>query len=127
MEPLLIQGGRVVDPAAGIDQPMDVLLREGRVAEVAVPGRLNGEAERTIEAKGLIVAPGFIDMHVHLREHAHVHKETIETGTAAGVAGGFSTVCAMPNTDPVIDTAEKVRWMTHLDRKANANVFCVAA
>jgi dihydroorotase len=127
MESLLIKGGRVVDPAAGVDQAMDVLLRDGRVAEVAPPGKLTTAADQTINAKGLIVAPGLIDLHVHLREHAHIHKETIETGTAAAVAGGFTTVCAMPNTDPVIDSAEKVRWMMHLDRKPSANVFCVAA
>ena len=127
MESLLIEGGRVVDPATGIDQVMDVLLRDGRVAKVAAPGTLSGEGEKTIKAKGLIVAPGLIDMHVHLREHAHVHKETVETGTSAAVAGGFTAVCAMPNTDPVIDSAEKVHWMTHLDRKARAHVFCVAA
>ncbi len=127
MEALLIQRGRVVDPASGLDREMDVLLRDGRVAAVAAPGTLRGEVKRAINAKGLIVCPGFIDMHVHLREHAHVHKETIETGTAAAVAGGFTAVCAMPNTDPVIDSADKVRWMQHLDRKAKAMVFPVAA
>ncbi len=127
MESLLIKGGRLLDPAAGIDEPMDVLVRDGRVAEVTAPGELTGNAETVINARGLIVSPGFIDLHVHLREHAHVHKETIETGTAAAVAGGFTTVCAMPNTDPVIDSPEKVRWMMHLDRNAKANVFCVAA
>ena len=77
---------------------MDVLLRDGRVREIAAPGKLRGQADETLNAKGLIVAPGFIDLHVHLREPGQTHKETIATGTAAAAAGGFTSVCAMPNT-----------------------------
>ncbi len=127
MDSLLIERGRVVDPASGIDQEMDVLLRGGRVAAVAAPGTLRGEAERSFNAKGCIVAPGFIDLHVHLREPGQAHKETIATGTAAAAVGGFTSVCAMPNTLPVNDSAEITRWMQAPERRALVNVFPVAA
>jgi dihydroorotase len=127
MDALLIERGRVVDPASGLDQEMDVLLRDGRVAAVAAPGTLRGEAERSFNAKGCIVAPGFIDLHVHLREPGQAHKETIATGTAAAAAGGFTSVCAMPNTVPVNDAVEITRWMQAPERGALVNVFPVAA
>jgi dihydroorotase len=107
---LLIQGGHVIDPAARIDAPMDVLLKNGRVAEVALPRKIKG-ADAKFNARGLVVAPGFIDLHVHLREPGQAHKETIATGTAAAAAGGFTSVCTMPNTAPVVDTAEWVEWL----------------
>ncbi|MGC2108511.1 MAG: dihydroorotase [Candidatus Korobacteraceae bacterium] len=127
MDSLLIQRGRVIDPASGIDQEMDVLLRDGRVAAVAPPGKLRGQAKRTLSARGAIVAPGFIDLHVHLREPGQSHKETIVTGTAAAAAGGFTSVCAMPNTVPVNDSAEITRWMQSPQRGALVNVFPIAA
>ncbi len=127
MDALLIERGRVVDPASGLDQEMDVLLRDGRVAAVASPGTLRGEAERSFNAKGCIVAPGFIDLHVHLREPGQAHKETIATGTAAAAAGGFTSVCAMPNTVPVNDSVEITRWMLAPERAALVTVFPVAA
>jgi dihydroorotase len=127
MDSLLIQRGRVVDPAGGVDQEMDVLLRDGRVAAVAPPGKLRGEATQTVNARGLIVAPGLIDLHVHLREPGQQHKETIVTGTAAAAAGGFTTVCAMPNTVPVNDSVEITRWMLAPQRGALVNVFPIAA
>src|SRR5579864_6998816 len=106
MESLLIQRGHLIDPASGIDAEMDVLLRDGRVAAVAAPGKLRGQAKQTFNARGCIVAPGLIDLHVHLREPGQPHKETIATGTAAAAAGGFTSVCPMPNTVPVNDSAE---------------------
>ncbi len=127
MESLLIQRGRVVDPASGIDHEMDVLLRDGRVAAVAAPGTLRGQAERTLNVRGAIVAPGLIDMHVHLREPGHSHKETKVTGTAAAAAGGFTSVCVMPNTVPVNDSVEITRWMLSPERGALVNVFPIAA
>jgi len=127
MEALLIEHGRVVDPVTGLDREMDVLLREGRVAAVAAPGKLAGAARRTIQAEGLIVAPGFVDMHVHLREPGQSHKETIVTGTAAAAAGGFTSVCAMPNTTPVNDSVEITRWMRARERGATVNLFPIAA
>jgi dihydroorotase len=127
MESILIQRGRVIDPASGIDQDMDLLLRDGHVAAVAAPGKLSGQADKTFNARGCIVVPGLIDVHVHLREPGQSHKETIVTGTAAAAAGGFTSVCAMPNTNPVNDSAEITSWMTASQRGAMVNVFPIAA
>jgi dihydroorotase len=127
MESILIQRGHLIDPASGIDQEMDLLLRGGRVAEIAPPGKLRGEAQHTVNARGTIVAPGFIDLHVHLREPGQPHKETIVTGTAAAAAGGFTSVCAMPNTVPVNDSPEITRWMQAPQRGALVNLFPIAA
>ena len=124
---LVIQGGHLIDPAARIDVPMDVLLRDGRVAEVAPPGKIKGGADEKFDARGLIVAPGFIDLHVHLREPGQAHKETIASGTAAAAAGGFTSVCTMPNTVPVVDSVEWIEWLRQPDRGALVNVFAIAA
>ena len=124
---LLIKGGRLVDPAAKIDALMDVLLREGQVAEIAAPGKTRGTAQEKFDARGLIVAPGFIDLHVHLREPGQAYKETIATGTAAAAAGGFTSVCCMPNTQPVVDSPEWVTWIQRPERGAVVNVFPIAA
>jgi dihydroorotase len=97
------------------------------VTEVAPAGKLRGKADESFNARGLIVAPGFIDIHVHLREPGQSHKETIATGTMAAAAGGFTSVCAMPNTTPVNDSAEITRWMLDPARGAHVNVFAVAA
>jgi dihydroorotase len=100
--PLLVRGGRLVDPAAGVDARRDVLLRDGLVERVG-EGLDAGDAE-VLDATGLLVFPGFIDLHAHLREPGREYAETIHTGLAAAAAGGFTAVCAMPNTDPVIDS-----------------------
>lgn len=123
----LLKGGRVIDPASRIDAEMDVLLRDGRVAEIAPRNKIRGSADETFNARGLIVAPGFIDLHVHLREPGQSHKETIATATAAAAAGGFTSVCAMPNTSPVNDSPEITAWMQDSARGALVNVFPVAA
>lgn len=124
---LLIKGGHLIDPASKIDAPMDVLLRDGRVAEIAPPNKIRGNAEEKFDARGLIVAPGFIDLHVHLREPGQSYKETIASGTAAAAAGGFTSVCTMPNTSPVVDNSEWVAWLRHPERGAVVNVFPIAA
>lgn len=98
---LLLRGGRVVDPAQNLDEVRDVLLDAGRVAAVA--RELPPEGHETVSARGLVVCPGFIDLHVHFREPGEEYKETIRTGAASAAAGGFTTVCCMPNTDPAID------------------------
>src|SRR4051812_39345508 len=121
---LLIRGGHVIDPSQEIDGPADVLIENGRVAEI---GNVTRDAEQTIDARGLIVAPGFIDLHVHLREPGQWQKETISTGTAAAAAGGFTSVCAMPNTSPIHDIPAITRWMTASERGAFGNVFPIAA
>jgi dihydroorotase len=124
---LLIKGGHVIDPAAKINAPMDVRLCDGRVAEMALPNKIRGGADEKFDARGLIVAPGFIDLHVHLREPGQSYKETIATGTAAAAAGGFTSVCTMPNTAPVVDTEEWVAWLRSPERSAMVNVFPIAA
>jgi dihydroorotase len=124
---LLIKSGHLIDPAAKINEPMDVLLRDGRVAEVAPPNKIRGGADEKFDARGLIVAPGFIDLHIHLREPGQNYKETIASGTAAAAAGGFTSVCTMPNTSPVVDTDEWVAWLQSPDRGAVVNVFPIAA
>jgi dihydroorotase len=124
---LLIKGGHLIDPLAKISGPMDILLRDGRVAEVAQPNKIRVTADEKFDARGLIVAPGFIDLHVHLREPGQNYKETVASGTAAAAAGGFTSVCSMPNTAPVVDTAEWVAWLRHPERKAVVNVFPIAA
>jgi len=105
-----------VDPASGTDGSRDVLVRDGRIAAVELPGGLAGVAgslpkENQMDAAGMVIAPGLIDIHVHLREPGQTHKETIATGTAAAAAGGFTTVVAMPNTIPVNDSVKGLRWM----------------
>src|SRR5215470_16856695 len=109
---ILIRGGRVIDPAQGIDRHMDVWIVDGKIAALGVDlrdplQRASSEphpALRIIEAQGCVVAPGFLDMHVHLREPGFEYKETIATGLAAAAAGGFTAVAAMANTQPVNDT-----------------------
>ena len=118
-EGILVRGGRVIDPASGQDGRADVRIAGGRVIETATaldprPG------ERVIEAAGLLVTPGLVDLHVHLREPGQTASETIATGAAAATAGGFTTICAMPNTEPVIDTPERVRDVIERGRAAGA-------
>ena len=104
MSRLLLKGGRVVDPAQGIDATLDVHDR-GRHGRGGRPAARSRAAPRCSTLKGLVVCPGFIDLHTHLREPGREDKETIATGTRAAAAGGFTAVCAMPNTDPVNDNA----------------------
>src|SRR5580658_10516893 len=118
---LLIKGGYLIDPASRINAPMDILLRDGRVAEIALPNKTRGSADEKFDA------PGLIDAHVHLREPGQSYKESIATGTAAAAAGGFTSVCTMPNTAPVVDTAEWVSWLRNPERAAVVNVFPIAA
>jgi dihydroorotase len=124
---LVIAGGRVLDPAAGVDRPADVVIAAGRVAAVVDPGTAPA-ARATIDAHGLWVTPGLVDVHVHLREPGGTHKETIATGAAAAVAGGFTTVAAMANTDPVNDAPEITRWMRERGAEVGlARVLPIAA
>ena len=128
MTALAICGGHLVDPAAGVDALKDILLKDGRVAEVAGPGKLkHAEGAEVLDATGLTLAPGLVDIHVHLREPGQGYKETIATGTAAAAAGGFTSVAAMPNTTPVNDSPEITRWMQAPERGASVRVFPIAA
>lgn len=122
----LIKNGHVVDPANKIDEIRDILISGNRIEKSAKS--ISEKADRTIDAKGLIVAPGFIDMHVHLREPGREDKETVKTGTRAAVRGGFTSVACMPNTEPSIDRPEGVRKIKEIAaRDAACNVFVVAA
>ena len=125
---IAIKGGHLIDPGTGIDAAKDILLKDGKVAEVAAPGKLKQAAgAQVLDAKGLVVAPGLIDIHVHLREPGQGYKETIATGTAAAAAGGFTAVAAMPNTIPVNDSPEITRWMQAPERGASVRVFPIGA
>jgi len=126
MSRLLIKNGRVIDPAAGLDAVADVLVEDGRIAAVQ-PGIVARDAE-IVDASGAIVSPGFIDMHVHLREPGIEHAETIETGSKAAAAGGFTSICCMPNTLPVNDNATVTSYIVERARKyAVTNVFPIGA
>lgn len=143
MRAILIYGGHLIDPSSGnatnasgnttngLDGARDLLLTGGRVAAVDLPGKLNALAKKEnallVDATGLIVAPGLVDIHVHLREPGQGYKETIATGTRAAAAGGFTSVCAMPNTSPVNDSEEITRWMQAPERDAAVQVFPIAA
>jgi dihydroorotase len=111
----LIAGAHVLDPRADLDRPQDILIKDGRIAELAAPGSLAPQPDiETIDATGHHAFPAFVDPHVHLRTPGQEYKEDIETGTAAAAAGGFCAVIAMPNTDPVVDDAAVLRALTDL-------------
>ena len=103
---VLIRSAHVLDPRTDLDEPHDVLIRDGEIAELGAPGALSApDGAETVEASGKHLFPAFVDPHVHLRTPGQEYKENIETGTAAAAAGGFCQVVAMPNTDPVVDDA----------------------
>jgi dihydroorotase len=110
VRPILIRGGRVIDPSQGVDAALDLRLVDGAVAELG-EGISASEETEVIDATGLVVCPGLIDVHVHLREPGGEHKETIATGAAAAAAGGFTSVVAMPNTDPPVDDPATVGFV----------------
>ena len=116
MNPILIAGGRVIDPARRFDQVADVRLADGLVS--AVGTGLATDGAEVLDAAGCVVAPGFVDLHVHLREPGREDVETIATGARAAVAGGFTSVCAMPNTDPVTDNQAAVGFIVSQARRA---------
>jgi dihydroorotase len=124
MSKILITGGRVIDPSQQIDRITNLLIEDGRIAGLdAAPA---GD-EQVIDASGLIVAPGLIDMHVHLREPGREEDETIRTGATAAVAGGFTSIVCMPNTEPPIDTQAQVEFVQHQAARADkANVYVAA-
>ncbi len=112
---LLIKGGRLVDPAQRIDEVTDLLIEEGKVARIGK--ELKTAAATVLQAKGKVVAPGFIDLHVHLRSPGQEHKETLATGSRAAIRGGFTTICTMANTDPVVDSPTVVEYLKSASAK----------
>lgn len=122
---ILIQNGRIIDPASNRDEVADVYVAEGKV--VAIGKDLNQMAEKVIDATGLFVMPGFIDLHVHLREPGLEYKETIETGAAAAARGGYTTICAMPNTKPVVDCRKVVETIYKKAENVKCHVLQVGA
>jgi dihydroorotase len=135
-ERLLIEGGRVVDPSRSVDGLLDVLVEDGVVRAVAPnlgANRPGGESSRKeysriIDAKGLVVAPGFVDMHVHFREPGNEEEETISSGASAAVVGGFTSVAAMPNTDPAVDNEAACEFQVNQGRRAaKARVYPIGA
>ena len=114
---LILKGGRVIDPSQNIDDTRDVLLVDGRVAELSSSLATHEDAQ-LVDCSGLVVTPGLIDVHVHLREPGGEHKETIATGAAAAAAGGFTSICAMPNTDPPIEDPAGVGFVVAEGKKA---------
>jgi dihydroorotase len=127
MTDLLILNARIIDPATNLDAPRDLLLREGRIAAIEVPGTFTSVEADKIDATGLVLAPGLIDIHVHLREPGQTWKETIATGTRAAAAGGFTTVVAMPNTVPVNDSVETMQWMLDPARDPAVHLLAMPA
>ena len=124
MATLLIKNGRVIDPSQNLDRVTNLLIRDGRIAGLDIAA--NGQ-DQVIDATGKIVSPGLIDMHVELREPGGEEDETIETGTAAAIAGGFTSIACMPNTDPPIDTQASVEFIRQKAMRArNCNVFVIA-
>lgn len=123
---ILIKNGTVIDPAQSLEAKRDLLIRDGRIAEIGES--LSADDAEILDAAGLIVAPGFIDLHVHLREPGFEYKETIESGARAAVAGGFTSVCCMPNTKPVNDNSSVTSFILEQARRAAlANVFPIGA
>ena len=117
----LICGGRIIDPAQNMDEIGDILIEDGKIAQIAP--KIIEEADQTINAEGHVVMPGFIDLHVHLREPGLEYKETIRTGAMAAARGGVTTICPMPNTKPAIDSPERVKDL--LERaKMQQFTFC---
>ncbi len=127
---LVIKNGRIIDPSQQIDKIADLFIEDGRIATIVEGSNDDGRdvESEVFDASGLIVAPGFIDLHVHLREPGEEYKETIASGAAAAVAGGFTSICAMPNTRPVNDNASVTRFIIGKAREAGlAQVYPIGA
>lgn len=123
---ILIKGGRVIDPANNVDRTADLLIADGKIARI--DDHITDTDARVIEAQGQLVCPGLIDIHVHFREPGDENEETIETGSRSAVAGGFTSVCCMPNTKPALDDEASIEFVyRHAKRAGNCNVYPVGA
>ena len=110
----ILTGARVIDPVNGVDEIRDLYIKDGKFADQA---DMEGVEAETLDLTGKVIAPGFIDVHVHLRQPGKVDAETVRTGTMAAAAGGFTTVVAMPNTSPVTDNAAQIQYIRELAEK----------
>ncbi len=130
---LIIINGRLIDPAVGFSKMGDIGIKDGKIEKIYEPGKLSKSViakfpkECIIDAKKMVVTPGLIDIHVHFREPGREDEETIQTGSNAAAAGGFTTVCCMPNTNPAIDNQETVKFVTSLAENGNCRVLCIGA
>lgn len=125
---LLIKGGRVIDPANGIDEVTDIFVENGKISEIGVNPDLEGVEMQIIDATGKVVTPGLVDMHVHLREPGQEYKEDIESGTKAAAMGGVTSVACMPNTDPVVDNEAIVSYIVEKAKEVGyVNVYPIGA
>ena len=124
---ILIKNGHIIDPVNKVDEKLDILVSAGKIAKIEKSGTLPANGGQVIDASGKFVVPGLIDMHVHLREPGFEYKETIATGTAAAKAGGFTSVCCMPNTNPVNDNRSITEFILAQARSASAQVFPIGA
>ena len=123
---LLIKNGRVIDPSSGTDETLDILIEKGKIVDLKP--KINTDKARIIDASRLVVAPGFIDMHTHLREPGQEYKETIRTGSLAAAKGGFTSILCMPNTEPVNDNRGVTEYMlSQAKKEAVVNVFPIAS
>jgi len=124
---ILIKNGWVLDPANQVDEKLDLLVSDGKIAKLGKPGSISANDAQVIDAAQRLVVPGLIDMHVHLREPGFEYKETIATGTAAAKAGGFTSVCCMPNTSPVNDNRSITEFILSQARNAPARVYPIGS
>ena len=123
---LLLQNGRVIDPKSGLDQVMDLVTGDGKILELGNDLKEKYPDARVIDATGLVVAPGLIDVHVHFRDPGLTYKEDIHTGAAAAAAGGFTTVVCMANTKPLVDNVETLEYVLAEGKKTPINVLSAA-
>ncbi len=121
---LAITGGRVIDPESRMDRVADIYVRDGLIRRIE-KGKRKFKATETTDARGMIVIPGLIDMHTHLREPGREDEETVFTGSCAAVAGGFTSICCMPNTQPPIDSQETVKFIYQRAKDAKCNIHCI--
>jgi dihydroorotase len=125
---IIVKNGHIIDPASKVDEKLDVLIADGKIVKLGAPGSVSSPDAQVVDAAGKLVVPGLIDMHVHLREPGFEYKETIATGTAAAKAGGFTSVCCMPNTNPVNDNRSVTEFiLSQAAKDASARVFPIGA
>jgi len=126
METILIKNGRVIDPLNNIDKTLDVLIKKGKI--VKVQSGIESNYNKLIDANGLVICPGFIDLHVHLRDPGQTHKENIESGAKAAIKGGDTTIVCMPNTSPINDNIKTTKYIISKAEKLNIlNIYPVAS